>query len=316
MKILLTGATGVLGRRVVPMLVSQGHHVTAVGRTPDKRRTLEQQGAAPIDLDLFNAQAVADALKGQDAVINLATHIPASSMRMMLPGGWRDNDRIRREVSANLAGAAVRKGISRFVQESYAPAYPDRGDEWITESTALEPAAFNRTLLAAEAAADRVRSSGAAAVTLRFASFYGDDARQIDEMIAYVRKGFAPLPGSPDAFISSVSHDDAARAVVAALTLPSGIYNVSDDQPLTHREFVDSLADALRVRHPRLPSQWMTILFGSVGAAAARSIRASNRKLRGSSSWAPTFASVRDAWPAVVTKIASAPVRSRNDQVA
>ncbi|HET7503847.1 MAG TPA: hypothetical protein VFK02_22655 [Kofleriaceae bacterium] len=111
----------------------------------------------------------------------------------------------------------------------------------------------------------------------------------------------APVFGSPGAYISSVAHDDAAAAVLAALELPAGAYNVTDDEPVTHRSFVDSLADALDVPHPRLPPSWMTALGGSLARTVARSLRISNRKLRAASGWAPVFRSVREGWPAAVT---------------
>ena len=82
-------------------------------------------------------------------------------------------------------------------------------------------------------------------------------------------------------------HDDAATAGAAALDLPAGIYNVVDDEPVTHREFFDSLAATLDVASPRLPPSWITPLLGSLGEMAARSERISNRKLRGAMRLAP-----------------------------
>jgi 2-alkyl-3-oxoalkanoate reductase len=303
MRILVTGATGVLGRRVVPLLLAAGHSVTAIGRTLEARHALQLQGAAAIGVDLFDRVAVQAAVGEHDTVINLATHIPSSSLRMMWPASWRENDRIRREASNMLVDAALGSGASRFIQESYALAYPDSGDTWITEQAPLQPASYNRTILDAEAAAERFGKSGAPAVTLRFAAFYGHDAQQVADMLGYVRRGFAPLPGSPDTFISSVSHDDAAAAVVTALTVPTGVYNVSDDRPVTHREFVDSLAQAMGVRPPRLPPAWMTPLFGPVGGALARSIRLSNHALRQRSIWRPSLSSVREGWPVVIEQL-------------
>src|SRR5881296_445209 len=91
MRIFMTGATGVIGRRAVPLLVRAGHGVTAVGRTPRSRDVLTRAGAAAVDVDLFDPRAVARALPGHDAVINLATHIPHSTTSMFLPGAWREN---------------------------------------------------------------------------------------------------------------------------------------------------------------------------------------------------------------------------------
>jgi nucleoside-diphosphate-sugar epimerase len=134
---------------------------------------------------------------------------------------------------------------------------------------------------------------------LRFAAFYGADSRFLADMIALVRRGIAPLPGKPGAFISSVSHDDAAAAVVAALELPPGTYNVSDDEPVTHRQYFDSLAAALELPSPRLPPAWATPLFGSAGSMLARSQRISNRKLKEACGFRAQFPSVREGFRAL-----------------
>jgi nucleoside-diphosphate-sugar epimerase len=127
---------------------------------------------------------------------------------------------------------------------------------------------------------------------LRFAAFYGADSKFLHELTPLVRHGFAPLFGSPAAFISSVSHDDAARAVLTALNVPSGAYNVSDDEPVTHRVFADALASAIGVATPRLPPLW----------------RISNAKLR-AYAWEPTYRSVREGFRAIAGELA--PARDR-----
>jgi nucleoside-diphosphate-sugar epimerase len=302
MNILVTGATGVVGRRLVPLLKDARHAVTAVARSPAGREQVNRLGATAIELDLFDAGAVRRAVANQDAVVNLATHIPPPS-KIFLPWAWRENDRLRREASAIIADACMSSNVQRFVQESFAPVYPGRGDRWIDETTAIEPVKYNRTVADAEASADRFAQSGRAGITLRFGGFYGPDAAQTVELIKYIKKGWAPLPGPPDAFISSISHDDAASAVAAAVILPSGVYNVVDDEPVTHREFVDSLASALKVPAPKLPPSWVTPLFGSLAEMAARSLRMSNKKLRAASGWAPKYASVRDAWRPLVAQL-------------
>src|SRR3989441_12838719 len=121
-RVFLAGATGVIGRRVVPLLVAAGHRVTAVGRAPDKRAALERAGAAAIELDLFDAAAVRRAVAGHDVVINLATHIPPSS-RAFVPGAWRGTKPMRRLVSHNLVTAVLSSGGGRFIHESVAPNY-------------------------------------------------------------------------------------------------------------------------------------------------------------------------------------------------
>jgi nucleoside-diphosphate-sugar epimerase len=303
MKIFITGATGVVGRRVVPLLRDAGHDVTGVARSSAGRAELARQGAATIDVDLFDPAAVRRAVARHEVVLNLATHIPRSTVQMFLPWAWRENDRLRRVASATLVDASIAEGVPRFLQESFAPVYPDCADRWIDETQPIAPVRYNRTVADAESAAARFSQRGGIGVVLRFAAFYGPDAIQTIAMIDAVRKGWAPLPGSPNAFISSVSHEDAASAVVAALTVAAGIYNVVDDEPVTHREFFASLAAALEVRTPRLPPGWVTPLLGSVGEMAARSQRISNRKLRTAGDWVPTYPSVSRGWPAALAQM-------------
>lgn len=303
MRIFLTGATGVIGRRVLPLLAGLDHTVTAVVHRPQSRREIEHAGAAPVQVDLFARDALQRVVAGHDAVIDLATHLPRG-LRIFLPGAWAENDRIRRIASANLVDAAIAGGATRFIQESFAPVYPDRGAAWIDERTPIEPVRYNRSVADAERSAQRFSGGGRTGVVLRFAMFYGPDSWFTRDLIRYVRRGFAPVPGAADGYISSVSHDDAASAVVGALLARAGIYNVADDEPVRRREFVDSLAQTLGVGAPKLPPSFVKYLFGSLGQMLARSLRISNRKLREECAWTPTCPSVREGWRAVVAALA------------
>jgi nucleoside-diphosphate-sugar epimerase len=302
MRIFLTGATGVIGRRVLPLLTAAGHHVSAVVHRLRSRAAIERAGAVPVELDLFAEDAVRRAVAGHDAVINLATHLPRG-FRMFLPGAWAENDRIRHLASANLVDAALERGVGRFIQESFAPIYADGGDTWIDEHAKIAPVRYNRSVADAEASARRFSDSGRAGVVLRFAAFYGPDSWFTRDLIGYVRHGWAPVPGAPDSYLSSVSHDDAAAAVVAALNASAGTYNVVDDAPMRRREFFDVAAAALRVPPPKLPPLWMKHVFGSLGEMMARSLRISNRKLREACAWAPKYPSMREGWPAVLAEL-------------
>ena len=129
------------------------------------------------------------------------------------------------------------------MQESFAPAYPDRGDEWIDERTPLQPVHYNRTILDAERSVNCFNASGRTGVVLRLATFYGSGFVRDDDMADMACRGWSPPPGRPSAFVSSVSHDDAATAVVASLAVPAGAYNVTDDEPVRRREYVDVIAE-------------------------------------------------------------------------
>ena len=92
----MTGARGVVGRFAVPRLVARGYAVTAVGRTAQAREDLRRMGANPIALDLFDEAAARRAMEGHEAVVNLATHMPSSMLKMFLPGAWKVVERIKR----------------------------------------------------------------------------------------------------------------------------------------------------------------------------------------------------------------------------
>jgi nucleoside-diphosphate-sugar epimerase len=304
MRVLVTGATGVVGRLVLPQLLARGRRVTAVGRTAEKRAQLWALGADPIALDLCDVAAARRALAGHDAVVNLATHMPSSLLQALLPWAWRENDRVRRDGSAALVQAAIDTGVSRFVQESFAPVYEDGGDRWIDEDWPQRPTPYNRTVLDAEKSAARFAAAGGAAVVLRFAGFYGPDPF-LREMIRAVQRGWAPLPGRAGAYWSSVSHEDAAAAVIAALALPSGRYNVCDDEPLTRREWADALANAAGLRPPRLLPGWIVALGGRTMELLSRSQRMTNARLKNASGWTPRWRSVRDGLRVAVRALGS-----------
>jgi len=293
-RILLTGATGVVGRRVLPLLVSAGHPVTAVGRTPQQQELLRAVGATPVSMNLLDPASVRSAVAGQDAVINLATHMPSSMFRMFFRRSWQENDRIRRDGSANLAVAAAAAGVRRFIQESFAPVHEDGGADWIDERWPVRTAAYNRTVLDAEASAERFSRAGGTGVALRFACFYGPDP-MLRQVLGTLRKGWMPFPGAPGAYWPAVSHEDAATAVVAALRAPAGVYEVCDDDPLTREEFGDVCGRAIGAGPPRPIPRWLSVI--GLFELMSRSLRLSNAKLRAATAWAPRWRSVREGIP-------------------
>ena len=303
-RVLLTGATGVVGVHALPLLLARGFEVTAVGRSEAKRKALESLGARAIALDIFDESAARAALEGIGVVINLATHIPASAMKMLLPWSWKENDRVRREGSSALARAARAAGVRRFMQESFAPIYEDGGDRWIDESWPLRPAPYNRTILDAERSALRFSEEGGEGVILRFASFYGPDP-MLREMIATARRGLAPMAGSPSAYWSSIAHEDAASAVVALVDAPAGVYNVCDNVPLTRREWLGTLCAAAGIKVPRPMPRIMAMLGGKTVELLSRSQRMSNRKLKTATEWSPKYPSAKEGLPAAVRALAS-----------
>jgi nucleoside-diphosphate-sugar epimerase len=304
MYVFVTGATGVIGTRALPLLIEAGHTVTAVTRSATNRQALERVGVRAVEADLFDVESLRRAIEGHDAVVNLATHIPSSPTKMLMRWAWRTNDRIRRNGSAAVAAAAHASGVRRIVQESFAPIYADHGAEWIDESMPLAPTSYNRTVLDAERSAQWFTDHGGVGVILRFGALYGPDAL-LAEMIKVIRKGWSPLPGDPRAYVSSLTQDDAASAVVAALDVPAGTYNIIDNEPMPRGEWVATLARAAGLPAPKPMPRWVVPIGGSTMRLLARSERISNAKFREVAKWEPMYPSARDAWPSILAQMSS-----------
>jgi 2-alkyl-3-oxoalkanoate reductase len=298
MKAFVAGATGVLGRRAVALLVAAGHDVSALARSEARAGLVRALGARPVRVDVFDPDALRHAVAGHEAVYNLATHIPSIG-RMAAPGTWAENDRIRVEASRNLVDAALSGGAQRYVQESITFLYRDGGDEWIDESSPIDPVANLRSATVAESNAARVTASGATGVILRFAAFYGPDSGSTLDMIRLAKRRIA-LGAGPNAYMSSITTDDAASAVVASLSAPAGVYNVGDDEPVTRRQFFAVLAGALDVRPPFVAPAALGRLGGAKASVLTRSQRVSNGLFVETTGWKPACPSVRQGWPRVL----------------
>ncbi|MEY2418776.1 MAG: hypothetical protein QOG90_1456 [Actinomycetota bacterium] len=298
MKVFVAGATGVLGRRAVRELVAAGHEVTALVRTEEKAKLIDGLGGKPVTFDVFDAADVRAQVSNHDAVVNLLTHIPPLT-KAALPGAWKENDRLRIEASANLAAAAA-AGNSRMVQESITFLYLDAGDEWITEESPREATPLVVSVDAAESNAVGTGNG----VVLRFGQFYAPDASHTIDSMRTARLGMAPALGSQDGYQSYIYADDAARAVVAALSAPVGVYNVSEDEPLTRREGAAVMAEALHKKKLRAGlSKVLPKMIGSQGSLLSRSNRISNAKFKQATGWSPQVPSQREGWPLIVAEM-------------
>jgi nucleoside-diphosphate-sugar epimerase len=297
-KVFVAGATGVLGRRAVPLLVAAGHEVSGIARSPEKADALSAAGATPATVDLFDPAAVAAAVAGHDAVVNIATHIPGVAAAAR-PGAWSENDRIRTEGSHNLVDAAIAAGAQRYVQESLGFFYRDSGDAWVDEATPLDAPEFVRSFLEAEAQAARAAQAGVAAVVLRFGFFYAADAGHTISQLKAARRGVAAFPGPKNAYQPLVHADDAARAVVAALGAPAGTYNVCESRPLRRSDINAAVAAAVGKRRAwSLPG--LAKLGGSKTSYLGRSIRLSSKKFQDTAGWQPQYPSAVEGMREVV----------------
>jgi nucleoside-diphosphate-sugar epimerase len=305
MRILVTGATGVLGREVIPALVADGHEVTAVHRPGSDRGKLEEAGARPLMVDLFDARAVDAAMSGVETVVHYATAIPPLSS-FSKRQAWATNDRLRDEATSLLVDAALDRGVGRFVQESITFLYADGDDEWLDEGSPVAPGwDILDSALAAEGHVDRFRRGGGTGVVLRLSRLYGPGGAS-SEFVAGVRDRKIPVVGDGANFVSSLHVGDAATALVAALHAPTGVYNVTDDEPVTAERYTSSLASLMGSPAPRrIPRSAARMALGKAATLLTTSQRVSNRHFRETTGWAPRFASVIDGWPDVIEGVST-----------
>ena len=300
MRVFVAGATGVLGRSVVPRLLAAGHQVTAIARSPERAAALEQAGAHPVQVDLFDPRALTVELtrRSCQVVINLATHIPTGA-HALRPAGWAENDRLRTVGSAALVDASIASGVEQFVQEGVSFVYADGADAWIDEGSPIDAVGQVRSVLTAAAQAERFAGAGGTGVVLWFGQLYGDDPLTRSRL-RLTSLGLPATWGDPEGWVTSIHCDDAGAALVAALDVPSGRYNIGDT-PIRHREQAAALAEASGRRRGRgrVAGPRAVRLAGEGAAPLARSHRVSSGLFREATGWAPDHPTLGDGLQAL-----------------
>jgi nucleoside-diphosphate-sugar epimerase len=196
-RLLVTGGTGVLGRTLRPLAEAAGHELAMPGRE---------------ELDLFDPSAVADAVRDVDGVLHLATRIRTLE-QISDPDAWRENDRLRADASRILVDAAIAAGVAVYVQPTVTFVYPANGPA--SEDTPVgDVLPILRSALAAEQQTERFARAGGRGVVLRLGLLDGPGTWYDEPM---------------GDFGATLHISDAARALLSALSLPSGIYNVCRD---------------------------------------------------------------------------------------
>jgi nucleoside-diphosphate-sugar epimerase len=297
MNIFVTGATGVLGKPVVRLLIESGHHVYALSRSEENMTTVRQLGAEPISADLFDRDELIKALESTkaEAIVHLATKIPPT-MRMGKVSSWQENDHIRRDGTRNLVDAALAVGMQTLIYPSFYYVYPDCGDRWIdADSTPVQSHIIVQSTLDAEAEVARFSKEQFRGIVLRMGLLYGPEAPSSMEVFHMAQKGFAALPGKGDAYLSYIWVEDAARAIVVALDeAPAGVYDIVDDEPLTRDASVVALAQSVgRRRLWRVPNGIVKMMAGAAADITSRSQRVSNRRFKEVTNWRPEVPDAR-----------------------
>jgi nucleoside-diphosphate-sugar epimerase len=286
MRILLAGATGVIGRRIVPVLLAEGHRVTGITRTMGHAEALQATGAMPVVVDVYDRQALLHAVGDAepDAVMHQLTDLSG--------GSGEANARLRETGTRNLVDAAAAAGVRRIVAQSISWAY-EAGPDPAKETTPLDLGAQPPRLMVVRgvAALEQAVQEIPEWVVLRYGLLYGPGTWYAAGGLraADAQEGLL----AADANVSSFVHvDDAAAAAVESLAWPSGVVNICDDEPAPGREWVPAFCRAVGAPPPPQAES------GAGRAGWARG--ASSRHARSQLGWEPRYPSWRDGFASLL----------------
>jgi nucleoside-diphosphate-sugar epimerase len=306
-RVFVAGATGAIGRPLVPKLLAAGHEVIAMTRSEEAAGQLRDAGAEAVVCDVFDRDGVRDAMARArpEAVVHQLTALPWR-IDPRKRSSYEATNRIRTEGTRVLVEAARAGGARRMVAQSLAFTYAPEGD-WVKEEDAPLVEGLRGPLGEAMAADQELErtvlgADGLEGVVLRYGFFYGPGTPYAaDGWVAHdVRRRRLPVVGDGRATYSLIHVDDAADATVAALERGApGVYNVVDDDPAPMRDWVPAYAEALGAKPPRRIPAFLARLVGGKGLALmATGMRgASNAKAKRELGWSPAHPSWRQGLP-------------------
>jgi nucleoside-diphosphate-sugar epimerase len=310
MKIFVAGATGALGRQLLPRLAERGHEVTGMTRTESKQQLVRDLGGRPVVADALDPESVAWAVAGAapEVIVHQLTAIPHDLDMRHMARDFAQTNRLRTEGTDHLLAAGRAMGVRRFVAQSYAPAiYARVGGRVKVEEDALDESPPDQVRSTAEAIR-HVESAVTGAswtegVVLRYGNFYGAGTSMSlgpeGTMVEVIRKRQVPLVGKAGGVWSFIHIEDAADATVSAIEARGrGIYNVVDDEPAAVAEWLPVAAKAVEARAPRHVPKWLGRLFaGEFATVMMTEARgASNAKAKRELAWTPRHASWREGF--------------------
>lgn len=250
LRLFIAGATGVLGRNLLPLLQERGHSVRALVRTSSQADALATQGVEPVLGDLLapmSQAALNDVMRGCDAVLHLATAIPSNPAA---PGAWDANTALRTVGTRALLDAALAAGATRYLQQSIVMAYIDGRDAWLDETAPFAATPTAAVVAEMEGMVRAVDADALAWCILRGGSFVGPDTAQ-QALLQRLREGRAVVPGDGAYYIAPVHVADMAAATALAIeqAAAGAVYNVCDE-PVRYGDYVDALAGGIGVARP------------------------------------------------------------------
>jgi nucleoside-diphosphate-sugar epimerase len=301
MRVLVAGAGGAIGSRLVPQLVERGHEVVATTRNPEKLARTAALGAETVVMNGLDAGSVGEvvARAKPDAIVHQMTALAGATDLKHFDDAFAVTNELRTRGTEHLLAAAEAVGVRRFVAQGYTGwPYARDGGRLKTEDDPFDPrppAAMRRTLDALRRQEELVAAAPLDGVVLRYGSFYGPGAS--DELVELVRRRKLPLVGDGAGIWSWIHVDDAAAATVAAVEggETTGALNVCDDEPAPVSEWLPYLAEVLGAKPPRhVPAALARLLAGASVVSLMTQIRgASNANAKRELGWQPSWSSWR-----------------------
>jgi nucleoside-diphosphate-sugar epimerase len=307
MKIFVAGATGAIGKQLVPRLVEAGHEVHGMTRTGSKQGLLRELGAVPVVADALDPVQVADAVRAArpEVIVHELTAIPEVLDMRHFDRDFALTNRLRTEGTDHLLAAAETVGVTRVVAQSFFAGYARIGGSVKTEDDPLDPSPAREmrdTVAAIHHVEEAVLgATWAEGIALRYGGFYGPGTSLAPgaEQVEMIRKRKFPVVGSGGGVWSFLHIADAADATVAAIEHGTrGIYNVVDDDPAPVAEWLPALARMLRAKEPmHVPRFVGRLLAGETGVVMMTELRgASNEKAKRELRWVPAHPSWRSGF--------------------
>ncbi len=305
MKVFVAGASGAIGRRLVPKLVEAGHEVTGMTRSEASAARIREAGARAAVCDVFDVARLTEALRNAtpEVVVHQLTALPQSfDVRKI---NYEPTNRIRTEGTRNLIAAARAAGAQRMVAQSISFMYAPEGGWVKEEGDRIDTDAADPFGTAARATENMERQVVGAdeidGLVLRYGFFYGPGTYYASDgnLAEETRKRRQPIVGGGTGVFSFIHVDDAADATIAALDRGEpGIYNVTDDAPARMADWIPGYAEALDAKKPlRVPKLVARLVAGPMAVTWATQMRgASNEKAKRELGWKPTYASWREGF--------------------
>lgn len=312
MRIFVAGATGAVGRRLVPRLVRAGHSVAGLTHTPSKAGFVRELGAEPVVADALDERSIRVAVVAAhpDVIVHELTDLKGASDLRKFDAAFANSNRLRTAGTDHLLAAARDCGVKRIVAQSFCGwPYARTGGQVKSEDDPLDPnppQQLRRTLDAIRYLERVVTTSGAPeGVVLRYGAFYGPDTGMFDAaLIEQIRRRRVPLIGGGAGWWSFLQIDDAAEATALAVELGRGVYNIVDDDPAPVREWLPETAAMLGAKPPFRVPAWVARLAAGqhLVAMMTQSRAGSNAKARRELNWHPFHPSWRQGFAEIVQR--------------